>query len=94
MRRALISAAAVVALAVPSTALAGPPANPGSYGTAAPNAQCGTGAASGAFNAHNSVYGPNSSAFGQAGGDGIPSGGNPGARNAVFLSSRQSGRIF
>lgn len=58
----------VVLSSMATIALATPPANPGMYGTAAPNAQCGTGAMSGAFNAHNTVYGPNSSAFGQAGG--------------------------
>ena len=47
-------------------ALAAPPV----VGTspAAPNAQCGTGAASGAFNFSNQVYGPNSREFGKSGG--------------------------
>lgn len=83
MKKALISAAAVVALAVPSAALASPPDSPGTSGTAAPNAQCGTGASSGAFNAHNDVYGPNSRDYGQAGGSGVPSGGTTGANNSA-----------
>ncbi len=60
------------------------PANPGTYGTAAPTAQCGTAAESGAFNAHNSVYGPNSSAFGLAGGAG---GGQAGISNSSVCGS-------
>ncbi len=55
------------------------PTSPGTYGTAAPNAQCGTAAESGAFNAHNLVYGPNSSAFGLSGGAG---GGEAGINNS------------
>lgn len=37
--------------------LAAPPTDPGSYGTAAPNAQCDSGAASGAFAAGDFNYG-------------------------------------
>ena len=64
-------------IAIP--AFAAQPAAPGTYGTAASIAQCGTSAMSGAFNAHNLVYGPNSSVFGQAGGAG---GGQTGINNS------------
>ena len=67
-----------------SVVAAAPPTSPGTYGTAAPNAQCGTGAASGAFNARNTVYGPNSRAFGQSGGAG---GGAAGTSNSAVCGS-------
>lgn len=71
-------------LAVP--AFAAMPTNPGTYGTAPLNAQCGTAAKSGAFNAHNDVYGPNSREFGQAGGSG---GGQTGLNNSAVCGNRQ-----
>lgn len=61
------------------------PTNPGSYGTASPNAQCGTAAESGAFNAHNSIYGPNSRLFGLDGGSG---GGQAGINNSAVCGNR------
>ncbi len=69
-----VSLASLGLAGIPAAAMASP-ANPGSYGTAAPNAQCGTSAASGSFNARNLVFGPNSKAFGQGGGaDGVQTG--------------------
>ncbi len=49
-------------------------------------AQCGSGAASGAFNFQNGVYGPNSSEWGQAGGAG---GGQTGLNNSAVCGQRQ-----
>ena len=86
MKKGLISAVALAVLAVPSAALA-VPTDPGTYGTASPNAQCGTSASSGAVNAHNSVYGPNSSAYGQDGGSGVPFGGTTGANNSAVCGN-------
>ena len=79
--------AGVAAATLPATgiAAASPPANPGTYGTAAPNAQCGTAAESGGFNAHDANYGPNSSAFGRSGGAG---GGQIGLNNSAVCGSR------
>lgn len=72
------------------------PIDPGHYGTANPSAQCGTGAASGAFNAHNEIYGEpgtpggsdslNSSYFGLTGGSG---GGQTGLNNSSVCGNRQ-----
>ena len=64
---------------VPAVAAMASPSSPGSYGTAAPNAQCNTSAESGGFNAHNALYGPNSSGFGTSGGAG---GGQVGINNS------------
>lgn len=77
-------------------ALAAPPENPGTYGTASPTAQCDTAASSGAFNFQNEVYGEsgtpggvsdseNSSAFGQDGGSG---GGQTGLNNSAVCGNR------
>ncbi len=74
--------------------LATPPTEPGRYGTAAPNAQCGTAASSGAFNYRNEVYGEpsslnnslNSSEFGRSGGSG---GGQTGLNNSAVCGNRQ-----
>lgn len=83
---AAVSLASAGAMTVPSVAVAGAsPASPGTSGTAAPNAQCGTSAESGAFNAHNALYGPNSRAFGQAGGAG---GGQVGLNNSAICGNR------
>lgn len=82
---AISSLVMVGGMAVPT--LAAPPTNPGTYGTAALNAQCDTGASSGAFNAHNAIYGPNSSEFGQAGGSG---GGQTGLNNSAVCGNRPS----
>ena len=82
---AVATALALGSLAVP--AFAAQPTTPGTYGTAATNAQCGTSAESGAFNAHNLVYGPNSSAFGQAGGAG---GGQAGVNNSNVCGNPQN----
>ena len=90
MRRAVILAVAGLAgagaLTLSSAAVAvASPVSPGTYGTAAPNAQCGTSAESGSFNAHNAVFGPNSKAFGQAGGAG---GGQAGLNNSAVCGNR------
>ena len=79
--------AGVAAATLPAAgiAAASPPASPGSYGTAAPNAQCGTAAESGSFNAHNAAFGPNSSAFGLSGGAG---GGQAGLSNSAVCGNR------
>ncbi len=97
MRKFLIglaSAAASLALFA-GPVLAAPP----EVGTspAAPNAQCGTAAASGAFNFQNKVYGElgtlgngdsyNSSYFGLAGGSG---GGQTGISNSSVCGHRQN----
>ena len=75
--------------------IAAPPEEPGRYGTAAPTAQCDSGASSGAFNYQNEVYGEtpsgnsnnfNSSEFGQAGGSG---GGQTGINNSSVCGNRQ-----
>lgn len=81
-RRLVMGMAATGALVFGLTAApaVAAPTDPGTYGTAAPNAQCGTAAESGAFNAHNLVYGPNSSAFGLSGGAG---GGQAGINNSA-----------
>ena len=70
---------------VPAVAAMASPSSPGTSGTAAPNAQCGTAAGSGGFNAHNLIYGPNSSAFGTAGGAG---GGQAGINNSSVCGAR------
>ena len=89
MRSLVKWSGAVVASAalgvVPAAVAMASPSSPGAYGTAASNAQCGTAAGSGAFNAHNSVYGPNSSAFGAAGGAG---GGLVGKNNSSVCGAR------
>ena len=90
MRRAVVLAVAGLAgagaLTLSSAAVAvASPVDPGSYGTAAPNAQCGTAAESGAFNAHNAIYGPNDRSFGQAGGAG---GGQAGLSNSAVCGNR------
>ena len=82
---AVATALALGSLAFP--AFAAQPTAPGTYGTAAANAQCGTSAMSGAFNAHNSIYDPNSSAFGQAGGAG---GGQAGINNSIVCGNPQN----
>ncbi|HSN02379.1 MAG TPA: hypothetical protein VLS91_02735 [Acidimicrobiales bacterium] len=80
----IVVASATLGVAPAGLAMASP-ASPGSYGTASANAQCGTSAESGAFNAHNDVYGPNSSAFGTSGGDG---GGQTGINNSSVCGAR------
>lgn len=96
----ILAGAAVSGLMLGSMAtavLAAPPTNPGTYGTAATNAQCDTAASSGAFNYQNTVYGGpgtpggvsnsnNSSYFGQAGGSG---GGQTGLNNSAVCGNRQ-----
>ena len=82
------STAALVSVAlgvVPAAVAMASPASPGAYGTAAATAQCGTAAESGAFNAHNAVYGPNSSGFGTSGGAG---GGQVGINNSAVCGAR------
>ncbi len=95
MKKFLIGAAASAVLlgSMATAVLAGPP----TVGTspAAPGAQCGTAAASGAFNFHNEVYGElgtpgngdsyNSSYFGLAGGS---SGGQTGINNSSVCGNR------
>jgi len=85
MKTRLVALAFAGALAVAAVvpAFAAPPAVGDS--PAAPNAQCGTAASSGAFNFHNLVYAPNSSAFGQAGGAG---GGQTGLNNSAVCGNR------
>lgn len=80
------AAAGFVLLASPAFA------NPPTTSPANPIAQCGTGAASGAFNFQNSVYGDgttgingNSRSFGQAGGSG---GGQTGINNSSVCGNR------
>ena len=80
----VVMAGAAIGIAPAGLAMASP-TSPGTYGTAAPNAQCGSAAESGAFNAHNVVYGPNSKAFGTAGGDG---GGQAGINNSAVCGAR------
>ncbi len=79
----IVSSGLAAGFAIP--VFAATPTNPGLYGTAAPNAQCGTAAGSGAFNAQNSVYGPNSRIFGQSGGAG---GGQVGINNSTVCGRR------
>jgi len=81
----LVSLASLGLVGFPSATAFASPANPGAYGTAASNAQCGTFAESGSFNAHNSVFGPNSSAFGQSGG---ARGGQTGLNNSAVCGNR------
>lgn len=81
----LVSLASFALAAFPSAIAAASPENPGAYGTAAANAQCGTFAESGSFNARNLVFGPNSSAFGQSGGAG---GGQTGINNSAVCGNR------
>ena len=88
------AAGAVMLGAMATAVLATPPTAPGTYGTAAPNAQCGTAASSGAFNYKNEIYGEpsslndslNSSEFGLAGGSG---GGQTGLNNSAVCGNRQ-----
>lgn len=91
-----VSASAIIFGALATAVLAAPPTNPGTYGTAATNAQCGTAASSGAFNFQNEVYGEvspldnnnslNSSGFGLDGGSG---GGQTGLNNSAVCGNRQ-----
>ena len=88
MKKFLIGgvAAGLLFSSLAGAAFAAQPLNPGTYGTASSNAQCNTSAESGAFNAHNLVYGPNSSGFGQSGGAG---GGQVGLNNSAVCGNRQ-----
>ncbi len=85
MKCSVVAVASATLGLFPVTLAMASPANPGMAGTAAPNAQCGTSAASGAFNAHNSVYGPNSMDFGLDGGSG---GGQTGINNSTVCGAR------
>ncbi len=86
MRISIIALMAAGMGAVAHPVSADGPTDPGTYGTAAPNAQCDTAASSGAFNARNEVYGPNSREFGLAGGSG---GGQTGMNNSAVCGNRK-----
>jgi hypothetical protein len=98
IKKILVGAAAggLMLSSMATVVLAAPPDEPGRYGTASPNAQCGTAASSGAFNFQNEVYGVqstpggvsdswNSSSFGLDGGSG---GGQTGINNSTVCGNK------